>query len=448
MFIDEKPKFFPKSEADLFSTKSYQNNIESSQIIEFRPVSTGFDDCIEFLLPSSPDYLDLSLTKLYLKVQIVDHQGNPPKNHEWIAEDTTNKTPRSRKGTHVAPGNDFLSSLFSQVLVFLNHKCITSPGTNHAYRSYIEKLLNYDSSAKQTHLASSLFIEDTVGRMNDFENRGSLKRMARMSKNGSIELLGYLHTDLSNSNKLIMQDINIGFKLYRNKAAFSLMTNVDVSTEYKINIIEAKLLARKVKASRAQILANDTWFKSGRNAKYNIKRNEIKSFTIPSGTLNFALDNVYISQIPKRVLMFSILEEDEFNYRRSPFLFQHFNLKTAHLTGDYYSTLRPVRMNMEQQEYIEAFDNFNDAINTYFHDTSVAITPDEFTTSCFILGWDLTSDGCGSQDHLSVPKSGTLRIQLEYSKALEKNIKLMLYAEYDNYISIDASRNAYTDYAC
>lgn len=446
MYIEEAASTFPKSEADLFSVKPMQNNIESSQIVEYRPISTGLDDCIEFVIPEGPEYIDLSLTKIHLKVKILDNLGNPVKN-EWIPADAAEKTPKSRKGIHIAPGNNFLGSLFNQVLLFFNHKCITSPGSNHAYRSYIEKLLNYDSSSKQTHLQSSLFIEDSTGQMDVFDNRGAVRRMARMGTNGNIELIGYLHTDLSNMNKLLLNNVNLRIKLYRNKPSFSLFANAVVNPEYKINITEATLLVRKVRMDPNMIKLNEIWLRSN-NAKYCIERNEIKSFTIPAGTVNHVLDNCFISQMPKRVFMFAIAEEDEFNYRRSPYKFQHFDLKRVLLSGDNYSNLRPVRMNIAEMEYIEAFDNFHDALNTYFQDTSVAITPEQFMSGAFILGWDLTADLSASQDYVSMPKSGTLRLELEYAKALPSNIKLMLYAEYNSFISIDSARNVYTDYAC
>ena len=52
--------------------------------------------------------------------------------------------------SNVAPANNFLHSLFRQVDVYLNGKQVTPAMGTYAYRSYIETLLNYDVSAKQS----------------------------------------------------------------------------------------------------------------------------------------------------------------------------------------------------------------------------------------------------------------------------------------------------------
>ena len=61
----------------------------------------------------------------------------------------------------VAPVNNFLHSLFKQIDIYLNGKQVTlAMGTYH-YRTYLETLLNYDVSAKQSQLTPALYYKDT-----------------------------------------------------------------------------------------------------------------------------------------------------------------------------------------------------------------------------------------------------------------------------------------------
>lgn len=437
---------FPKSEADIFAPKVIQNTIESSDVVVYRPVTSGLDECIEFLVPESPYYTDLSLTKLHLKVRILDPAGKPVINP--LKAGLTAADPKVRDGIHAYPINNFMGSLFSQVLVYLNHKCITSPGTNHAYRSYIEFLLNYGSDSKSTHLQSAMYIEDDVGKAGQVDgNRGLIKRANRMSDTGTLEMMGYLHIDLANSNKLLLNNINLRLKLFRNKTAFSLLTTEAVTGDYKIEITDAALLVRRVKLNPSMIRANEIFLKKN-NARYSIERNEIKTFNIAKDTTSKVLDNCFISQMPKRILMFAVDESAEFNYQKTPYFFKNHDLTYAHLSGDNFTNLRPITLNHAKKEYMEAYISLYDTANTFFQDSSFAILPDEFLLSSFIIGWDLSADSFASSNHLSMQKSGVLRLELQWGTPLKKNIKLMLYAEYDSFISIDSERNVYTDYAC
>ena len=72
---------------------------------------------------------------------------------------------------NVAPVNNVLHSLFRQVDVYLNGKQVTPAMGTYAYRSYIETLLNYDVSAKQSQFSSALYYKDTAGEM---DSNGSL----------------------------------------------------------------------------------------------------------------------------------------------------------------------------------------------------------------------------------------------------------------------------------
>ncbi len=71
----------------------------------------------------------------------------------------------------IAPVNNFLHSLFKQVDVYLNGKQVTPAMGTYAYRAYLETLLNYDVSAKESQLTSAMYYKDTAGEM---ESTGSL----------------------------------------------------------------------------------------------------------------------------------------------------------------------------------------------------------------------------------------------------------------------------------
>lgn len=79
---------------------------------------------------SSDEYLDLARVFIHIKATI---EKTPlPAGQE--AASALQK---------LGPTNNWLHSMFSQVDVYLNQKCITPPSNCYNYRAYIENLLNY-----------------------------------------------------------------------------------------------------------------------------------------------------------------------------------------------------------------------------------------------------------------------------------------------------------------
>lgn len=122
-FINRATALNVKSELDIFSKLPVQTTVESGALQCYRPVtSISNGGPLEFVVSASAndEYLDLGRVYLYAKAKITTAAGNV-----------------------VAPVNNWLHSLFSQVDVYLNQKCITPPNNCYPYRAYIENLLNY-----------------------------------------------------------------------------------------------------------------------------------------------------------------------------------------------------------------------------------------------------------------------------------------------------------------
>lgn len=434
------PQLLTKSEADIFSTKPYQSTIETSFYTDYRPKTSGYNQVIIFEIPPSPNYIDLSLTRIKIKCQILNPDGKPVKN----AMKTDKVT---RDGVWCAPENNFLGTLFKDISVSINHKQVTPKGSFYPYRSYLEKLLNYSKESKDTHLSSSLYIENEVGKFDDIDNAGCKKRMNRMSDDGVLHLTGYLHTELSNVNKLILSNLELNIQFNVNDPRFCLLTdtNVESSKQYKIDIQDAILQVRKVKLNESMLYANDIFLKST-NAKYCVERVEMKSKPIKSGESSFIWENCFLAQLPKRIFLFMAEQDAEFNYRKSPYRFQPFSVSYISLTGDLFPHLKPIELDIEKKNYMDAYLSLYDSLNTYFHDTSIAITPESYLSDNFIVAFDLTDDMSSSANYQSMPKSGVLRLELKFAKPLTTNINLMLYAELENSISIDGDRVVYNDF--
>ena len=183
-----------------------------------------------------------------------------------------------------------MHSLFNQVHVFFNQKPVSPPTNAYAYTGYIETLLNYGPSAKNSHLTSVLWYVDTAGKMDDGQdaNTGLLARRKLLSTTKSVDLIGHLHCDVFNQEKLLVNGVEVRVRLVR--SSFCLMDPIGL---YSVHIEEANLLVRRVKISPSILLAHAQSL-SNTTAKYPLTRVEVKAITMHSGIHGETLDNIIL----------------------------------------------------------------------------------------------------------------------------------------------------------
>ena len=125
---------------DLFSETPVDSSIQSLEYIQFRPVNPiTRQTVIEFNIPGNGlPYVDLSKTKLYIKVAIQKKDGT-----------------RVTESDNVAFVNLPMASLFRQCSISLNQVEISSNSSNnYGYRGLIDTLLNYGEDDKESWLQS------------------------------------------------------------------------------------------------------------------------------------------------------------------------------------------------------------------------------------------------------------------------------------------------------
>jgi len=426
-----------KSELDIFSVPPTQTSIESGHYAEYNPISSINDGTpIEFVISGSgQDYIDLANTQLYVKLDI--------RKADNTAIDAASE---------VGPVNLLLHSLFSEVDVKLNDTLITSTNNTYAYRAYLETLLSYGTEAKNTQLCSSLYYKDEAGKMDSANplpagaNDGLKKRTAYISQGKTVDLMGRIHADLFYQQKYIPNDLTIRIRLVRNKNSFSLMST-EPNENYKIHISACKVFVRKVKLSPSVFVAHAKALEHG-NAKFPLRRVVCKTFTVPAGNLDCSQENLFAGQLPTR-LVIGCVDNDAFNgsYAKNPFNFKHYSLNQikVYLDGQQQS-VRPLEPNFREDQYISAYMSLFSGTGKQFMDEGNQIARDDYNKGYTLYAYDLTPD-LGEDDHFNLIKEGTVRVDMKFGAALPNTINVIVYAEFENIIEIDRSRNVIFDYS-
>ncbi|UYV63311.1 hypothetical protein LAZ67_2003713 [Cordylochernes scorpioides] len=414
-----------KSELNLFSGLPIQVAIENSDFEEVHPIATLSDGPIEFYIPGTFEhYIDPSFIFLQLAVKISKRDGS--------AIAATDK---------VGPINYLLNTAFENVEVFLNEKQIVSQN-NYGYRSILDALLNFPENAQKTFLKSSLFEKDTAKYFDETDpngnNLGLKARHAVMDLNKEITLFGAMNLDLSFQHKLLLNGVSLKIRLHRAKNSFVLMSNTQ---GFVLKITKASLLVRKVTVSPSVVLAHNKTLENG-VAKYPIRKVDVKTLTIPSGTHSTILPNLFLGPVPNRIVIgFVTKGAYSGDFTKNPFNFQNFNINYISLKiGQRVLPNRPLTPQFSEGEFYRSYIDLFSNMGRYLSSGELNITPEEFQNGLTLFAFDTTPDLCASDLHSSATQNSNISLEVKFSSALTSTINVILYSEFQSEIHIDKLR--------
>ncbi len=427
---------------DLFTVLPTQTSILSGTWDEYHPISSLLDGSpIEFNVAGTPEeYVDLSQTKLHIKAKITNADGT-----------------RIAQAAQVAPANLFLQSLFSQCEVSLNERLVSVASNNYSYRAYLETLLNYGREAKESQLTAGLFIKDRAGMMDendplvndDVANTGLKKRYEYGVRSRVIDMIGPLHSDIFMQDKLLLSGIDLKVKLTPAKDAFCLISP-DAQGEFKVSITHASLMVRRVKVSPSVSLAHAKTLEVG-TAKYDLNRVEVKAFSIPTGTMSFSKDNLFLGQLPHR-LVIGFVDNDAYNgvLTKNPYNFKNMNLNhlSVMIDGQHVPESKPLTPKFTVaggQNYVRSYQTLFSGLNKMYQDTGPFISREEYPNGYTLFCFDLSPD-LNAGDHLNLVKKGNLRLEMRFAQALPQTIMVIVYAQFENILEVDKQRNILLEY--
>ncbi|XP_033729791.1 uncharacterized protein F54H12.2-like [Pecten maximus] len=419
-----------QSELDLFDTPPTQTSVEDGYWHQIGTV-TSVNDGGPYVFDVSgagDDYLDLANTSLYVKAQILNN-------------DSTNLTDEN-----VAPVNLWLHSLFGDVSVCLTEKLVSSPNNMYPFRAYLETLLSYGPAAKESQLTSGMWYKDTAVQMDTAgnDNHGYIKRKLSTATSRSVEMMGRLHSDLFAQERYLVNNVNMKITLTRSKDVFCLMGE---DKEFKVVIKDIYLNVRKVRLSPSVRLAHAKALEIS-PAKYPIRRIAMKVFSVPRGNHNFVKDNLFLGQMPKR-LVIGCVDSDAYSglITKNPFHFKDFDINFVVLNVDGKQVpTKPLQPNFTQKHYVRSYMGLFNTTGKTFRDEGNNISKDEYGTGFTLFGFDLTPD-LSEVGTFHLIKKGNLSLEVHFGTALPNTINVVVYAEFDNIIEIDRNRQILFDYS-
>ena len=474
-----------KSEVDLFRVPPTQQSLERGRWIDYAPLSSveNPNSAITFLIAGTDEYIDLSKTILTVTGKVT-------------LKDGASKLTGGGQA-NVAPVNNFLHSLFRQVDVYLNGKQVTPAMGTYAYRSYIETLLNYDVSAKESQFSSALYYKDTATQMEETGtlewssqtvnyrtagsggwdqtqnasvkvyapptgNAGFAKRNQFIKNGNRFVLSGPIFSDIFMTDRLLLNMMDLKVVLNRSSDAFSLMeigNTGDSIIEPKVQLSDVVLKVRKVKVDQSVSDGVERMLKQT-PALYPIRRVECKILTIPANLPNVRQDNIFSGIIPNSFVVGLVhVDASTGEYGKNPYNFQHFGVTSVSLTANGQEIPFKLLTLKYPKSAVGKIDpatddelDFDEAYNTLFSGTGkiysnagLDITREDYPGGYALYAFDLTPDMCKSADYFNTVQRGSLTLALTFETSHKHAIGMVCYGDFENVIRIDAERNAIYD---
>lgn len=420
------------SEVNLFDQQLIQSAITADYVRDLNPIATLQAGApIEFQYHGGDTlYVDPNDTKIEVKCKITKADGS------------------AVGASDVGPVNNVLHSLFSTVDMELCGKAVTEPNQLYPYRAYLENLLTYGQDVLSTRHYMEGWEKDLAGKMDvttaGGDNTGLKNRTTRFTARKSVTLIGRLHLDMFHQDKLIPPKCDIKIRLIPSANSFVLKsvapTNNAVQEQYKMAITSARLFLRTKELNTSLALAHEAMLLK-KNYRYERKLTTMKTHHIPAGTSSMLIDNLYLGELPERIVV-GLIRDDAINghYNLNPFNFEHYDLNyiVVKVNGEQVPRV-PLTPDFENGDYTMGYCRMLEGLGNDQGQHMIDMKPDEWAKGYTVYVFKLAPGPLGGVRPLT--RTGSARMELKFAKATPRNISAVILAEQPGVVEIDKYRN-------
>lgn len=422
-----------------FEGQITQDQIEREIVREDVPFGTINDPYtpITFLLPiSENEMLNVQDTILRWRVSF-EVKGANGANPDW---------------DKVCPVNMLMHSMIKNIDLEINGKLVTSSSQYYPYLVDLQTKLRITDDTKKGMLTNAGYYKDGSAKDSIVTDRRDLIKPSptATTKSKKVGFASKLFVDLFSQPKLLVGGITVKITIYPhlNPKFYFMCTDDSYTITPKIEectlFTTRSIIKPDVRRKHLEHLARAplSWIYT---------RNEIKTVQLAKGTSEVRSDNLVLGDLPRRVFM-CMVKHDTFsgsNYK-NPFNYENFGLNYLQLmANDVNIPTRPYQPDFDNSLYERAYNSVYEALNDMNSDSCYTMSYKDFKDGNMIVGFNLssdTSDGQNVSGYTNPVKSGNLRMDFKFSKALEQNVTIILWMQYDAVLSINKDFQVFTNF--
>ena len=426
----------PSESLDLFSTPVVQNDVDYFKDVEYFPQTAALNaskQTVVFDIPAQPDHM-IDLNHSYFVSTLAIKRASGADIGKTTAEFT-------------GVINNIGQSMWKQIELVLNDTPVTEANGMYAYQSYLETILSFDETKTENYLKMTNWVSDSIGKEDTgyltnsvTKNHGLNTRSAPFDDSEKVKVLTKPHVNICNQSKYLLPGVRLQWRLSPNSNLFCLMSKAGTSPQ--LYIYEVKLVLRHIHVKDAALKGIErTLMKTPAN--YPVCQPHMASYLIPAATTNWIQDNVFNGKVPNR-LFFAIVDNSAFNgfQEENPFNFVHGTVSGVQVTVNNQEVTPPLRLDYDDNDY---FDAYNRLMTTLSNSASL-VDYERFNQGSAIYGFDLTPKGNCADEQYLLKREGNLRISINFAKAVDSLMNIVVLGEFDRIIQIDSHKNIIRDW--
>ena len=386
---------------------------------------------IIFNIPASSDFIDLSRTRLKIRVKIIDDKG----------ADMDEETDKNKFAFVCNP----IGSIFKQVKLLANGQLLTPTTDFYSYKSFVDTLFSVTPESRNT-LDLAGFHTDTIEQAHSTNNEGFKIRSKKANKSAIMEFSGRPAIDILKQGTNIIDGVALEFIFYQNTPEFCIQRIASHGKLAKYKILDAKLTIRKeqLDPTVSNIIHKELM---GKNWQLNYPITSTKIFNIPIGSHQFNATNIFLGKIPNSVLIYFVKAENfTGDIRTSPFwLTPGEEIKEIIVSKDGVPipNLKPssICLKPDSLELTDTYETLLDYMGVSgLISRGIGFSPSRLALGLFFYGANLNPD-TNNDDHVSPQSSGNIDVTVKWSAGTEEVYELFVVGEHDVKTEITHSRN-------
>ena len=370
------------------------------------------------------------------------------------------------------PVNNLAHSLFKQITVRLNGTLMNDEQNSYHYKAFLQTLLNFNSNDGETVLAPQGWFnqidvkeEYTANNTDKAGDHANYQALTQNHKDAlaaqTVELVHYAGgkrrmlrfkplLEVFHLSKVLVPGVQINIQMYMNPP--SIFTDSVA--------LEARMVPEdiKVRLYLCQLRLNETVYRGlttqiaakHRLAIYPMVRTEIRTYPLHAGLQRLEINNPFQNRIPNRMIV-AMVDSRAFNgdYARDPFCFQKFGLTSIRqlVRGEEYpyETLQLNARN-DDKDLAGYFRYLQASGALCKHEGNMVRYKDwGHGKNCTLFMWDNVASGCVDTSYMNQKQVGELQIELQLGDPLGFNATVLVYAELENLLEIDANKAVILD---
>uniref|UniRef100_A0A914P325 Uncharacterized protein n=1 Tax=Panagrolaimus davidi TaxID=227884 RepID=A0A914P325_9BILA len=240
--------------------------------------------------------------------------------------------------------------------------------------------------------------------------------------------------DFLHQKKLLLNQTIVDITITAHNSAFVLLT-ADKSTEYHYHLVDCKLYVNQITLLPTIDLKIQEKLNKNAIVKYAFNRNIMRSCFIPAGHTDYSTI-LFSDCIPNRIFV-GLVNAKAFHgsIDMSPFEFSPFDLESIRVFwNDNATPFSPYNLNWSKKKFGRAFMDLLKATGT-----NHGISVEKYLTNSCLYGFDLQQS---HSDQISeIQTFGTTMISLNFKAPVPENgLQLIVFAEFDCFLSMDKTR--------